>query len=48
MKYLSKKYSSNFIEIILCLLEVKEKKRPDFIQMEKVIDLYENINKIKL
>ena len=48
MKYLSKKYSSNFIEIILCLLEVKEKKRPDFIQMEKVIDLYENINTIKL
>lgn len=48
MKYLSKKYSSNFIEIILCLLEVKEKKRPDFIQMEKIIDLYENINKIKL
>ena len=48
MKYLGKKYSSNFIEIILCLLEVKEKKRPDFIQMEKVIDLYENINKIKL
>ena len=48
MKYLSKNYSSNFIEIILCLLEVKEKKRPDFIQMEKVIDLYENINKIKL
>ena len=48
MEYLSKKYSSNFIEIILCLLEVKEKKRPDFIQMEKVIDLYENINKIKL
>ena len=48
IKYLSKKYSSNFIEIILCLLEVKEKKRPDFIQMEKVIDLYENINKIKL
>ena len=48
MKYLSKKYSSNFIEIILCLLEVKEKKRPDFIQMEKIIDLYENVNKIKL
>ena len=48
IKYLSKKYSSNFIEIILCLLEVKEKKRPDFIQMEKVIDLYENINTIKL
>ena len=47
-KYLSKKYSNNFIEIILCLLEVKEKKRPDFIQMEKVIDLYENINRSRL
>ena len=48
MKYLSKNYSSNFIEIILCLLEVKEKKRPDFIQMEKVIDLYEKINRIRM
>ena len=48
MKYLSNKYSNDFIEILLCLLEVKEKKRPDFIQMEKVIDLYENVNKIIL
>ena len=48
MKYLSKKYSDNFIEIILCLLEVKEKQRPDFIQMEKVIDLYENMNRIRM
>ena len=42
-KYLSRKYSDNFIEILLCMLENKEKKRPDFIQMEKVISLYENI-----
>ena len=48
IKYLGKKYSNDFIEILLCLLEVKEKKRPDFIQMEKVIDLYENVNKIIL
>ena len=48
MEYLSNKYSNDFIEILLCLLEVKEKKRPDFIQMEKVIDLYENVNKIIL
>jgi hypothetical protein len=48
MNYLSKNYSNDFIEILLCLLEVKEKKRPDFIQMEKVIDLYENVNKIRL
>ena len=48
IKYLGKKYSNDFIEILLCLLEVKEKKRPDFIQMEKIIDLYENVNKIKL
>ena len=48
MKYLSNKYSNDFIEILLCLLEVKEKKRTDFIQMEKVIDLYENVNKIIL
>ena len=48
IKYLGKKYSIDFIEIIFCLLEVKEKKRPDFIQMEKIIDLYENVNKIKL
>ena len=46
MKYLSRRYSNNFIEILLCMLEVKEKKRPDFIQLEKVFDLYENYNKI--
>ena len=47
-KYLNRKYSNNFIEILLCMLEVKEKKRPDFIQMEKVISLYENVNKIDI
>ena len=27
------------------MLEVKEKNRPDFIQLEKLISLYENVNK---
>ena len=35
--YLDKRYSNYFIEILLCMLEVNEKKRPDFIQLEKVI-----------
>ena len=47
-KYLSKNYSKNFIEILMCMLEVKEKSRPDFIQMEKVISLYENCKNINL
>ena len=42
--YLCKKYSNNFIEILLCMLEVNEKKRPDFIQMEKIINQYENLS----
>ena len=47
-KYLSQHYSKNLIEIILCMLEFKEKKRPDFVQMKKVIDLYENVYKINI
>ena len=47
-KYLSQRYSKNFIEILLCMLEFKEKKRPDFVQMEKVINLYENVNKVNI
>lgn len=43
-KYLRKNYSENFIKILICMLEVKEKQRPDFIQMEKVISLCENCN----
>ena len=35
--YLSKRYSNVFIRLLLCFLEVDEKKRPDFIQMEKII-----------
>ena len=47
-KYLNKRYSNNFIEILLSMLEVKEKNRPDFIQLEKLISLYENANKIDI
>jgi hypothetical protein len=35
-----KRYSFNLIEILLCMLEVNEKKRPDFIQLEKIISLF--------
>ena len=35
--YLSKRYSIVFIEILLYMLEINEKKRPDFIQLEKLI-----------
>ena len=35
--YLNKKYSSVLIEILLFMLENDEKKRPDFIQLEKII-----------
>ena len=41
--YMNGKYSNNFIEILMCMLELNEKKRPDFIQMEKVITHYENV-----
>ena len=35
--YLSNRYSKVFIRLLLYFLEVKEKNRPDFIQMEKII-----------
>ena len=34
-KHLGKRYSDKFISLILCMLEVNEEKRPDFIQLEK-------------
>ena len=40
-KYLCKRYSKSFIELILCMLDVNERKRPDFIQLEKMISLFE-------
>lgn len=42
--YLGKMYSSSFIEILITMLEINEKKRPDFIQLEKIIDSYLNIS----
>ena len=39
-KYLKKRYSFNLIEILLCMLEVNEKRRPDFIHLEKIISLF--------
>ena len=37
-KYLSKRYSIGFIRLLLLLLEVEERKRPDFILLEKIIN----------
>jgi len=37
-RYLSKRYSIGFINLLLLLLEVEERKRPDFIQLEKIIN----------
>ena len=42
--YLSKRYSIVFIEILLYMLEINEKKRPDFIQLEKLISQTEILN----
>ena len=42
--YLCKRYSNIFIEILLYILEINEKKRPDFIQLEKIISQSEIIN----
>ena len=35
--YLYNNYSIGFIRLLLCLLEINEKKRPDFIQLENII-----------
>ena len=37
-KYLIKRYSIGFIRLLLLLLEVEERKRPDFILLEKIIN----------
>ena len=36
-KYLNGKYSKKFIECILFMIEIDEKKRPDFIEMDSWI-----------
>ena len=35
-KFLSKRYSPNFINILFTMLQVEEKKRPDFNQLELI------------
>ena len=40
-KHLDKRYSKSLIELILCMLNVDERKRPDFIQLEKMISQFE-------
>ena len=42
--YLCKRYSIVFIEILLYMLEINEKKRPDFIQLERFISQCSIIN----
>ena len=42
--YLYKRYSNIFIEILLYMLEINEKKRPDFIHLEKIFSQSEIIN----
>ena len=44
MYYLSKRYSNTFISFLLRMLEVDESKRPDFLQLERLL-LESNINK---
>ena len=36
-RYLSKRYSLGFIRLLLCFLEINEKFRPDFIQLDNII-----------
>ena len=37
IKYLIVKYSYDFIHILVKMLEVNEKLRPDFIELEKIL-----------
>ena len=36
--FINKRYSDKFIHIILTMLETEEKNRPDFVQLEKIIE----------
>ena len=36
-KYLSKRYSQKYINILISMLQINEKDRPDFIELEKII-----------
>ena len=35
--YLYKRYSNDFIQLLMLFLEINEKKRPDFIQLERIL-----------
>ena len=37
---LKDKYSDKFINIIISMLEIHEQKRPDFIELEKILKNY--------
>ena len=36
MSYLNRRYSYKFIQLLLTLLEIEEKNRPDFIQLKEI------------
>ena len=38
INYIKERYSDKFLNIILEMLEIEEKNRPDFIQLEKILD----------
>ena len=37
-RYLSMKYSQKYINILISMLQINEKDRPDFIELEKIIE----------
>ena len=37
-RYLSMKYSQKYINILINMLQINEKDRPDFIELEKILD----------
>ena len=41
-RYLSKRYSQKYINILINMLQINENDRPDFIELEKIVD---NLNK---
>ena len=36
-KYLKNRYSNNFVNILISMLQLEEKDRPDFLELEKII-----------
>ena len=37
-RFLKKRYSENLINVIVSMLEIDEKNRMDFLELEKVVD----------